>query len=58
MKQRIIDHWITTAIGVGICIFAGVLVWKKAITIAEASPLWILGAGLFAAKDTLITGTK
>jgi len=51
MKERIIQHWITTAIGVGLILGGCAAVWFGKISVDNLLVIVPVGAGLILSKD-------
>lgn len=54
MKNRIINHYVTTIIGLVILAGTMILVWFGKTTLVEAGGLITLASALILSKDTLI----
>lgn len=58
MKNRVIENWITSAIGIGVFGLAGVLLYQAKIDYIAFTALLALGFTYLRAKDSIIPGAE
>jgi hypothetical protein len=58
MKNRLFENWITSIMGIGVFIFAGVLLYQTKIDYLAFGTMCTLALTLLRAKDSLIPGVN